>query len=143
MFRIVRAALLTLLLATPGCRNDGSGAPKPSVEPSPAASATNRDLEPADNEFPAAGACGEAQGAYGTMTFNPDIPNPRCLIVHEDQQLKVVNRREEPLVIDLGRVKGTVAPGKEMVIGPRFGDYLAPGVHVLTDFGGEIWLKPR
>jgi hypothetical protein len=93
---------------------------------------------------PAAGICGEAQGTVVTMTIYPDIPDPRCVVVRADQQLRVVNRREETLEISLGQLTATLEPGAEYTFELPFGRLLLPGVHVLgvsPCCGGEIWLK--
>jgi hypothetical protein len=92
---------------------------------------------------PAAGICGEAQGTVVTMTINPDIPDPRCVVVRPDQKLRVVNRRDETLGISLGRLSVTLEPGTEHTFEQPFGHLLLPGVHslgVTPCCGGEIWL---
>ena len=93
---------------------------------------------------PAAGICGEAQGTVVTMTINPDIPDPRCVVVRPDQNLRVVNRRDETLGVSLGRLSATLEPGTEHTFEQPFGHLLLPGVHSLgvrPCCGGEIWLK--
>jgi hypothetical protein len=72
--------------------------------------------------------------------------DPRCLIVTADQRLKVVNKTKKSVQIDLGpQVSTRLRPGREIVLGPKFGDYLARGVHFLEEsaFEGdpEIWFK--
>lgn len=93
---------------------------------------------------PAAGICGQSQGSVVTMTINPDIPDPRCVVVRPDQQLRVVNGRSETLEISLGQLSATLQPGAEHTFDQPFGQLLLPGVHVLgvsPCCGGEIWLK--
>ena len=78
------------------------------------------------------------------MAINPDIPDPRCVVVHPEQQLRVVNRRGEILEISLGESTATLEPGAEHTFELPFGQLLLPGVHVLgvsPCCGGEIWLK--
>jgi hypothetical protein len=114
--------------------------PTTSVPSSPAA------LNPADSDAPASSICAEAQGPYGIFMFDEFGSDPRCLIVTADQQLKVVNKTKKSVQVDLGpQVSARLRPGREMVLGPRFGDYLARGVHFLEEsaFEGdpEIWFK--
>ena len=103
-------------------------------------------LTPADRDAPAASICAEAQGPYGIFMFDEFGFDPRCLIVTADQQLKVVNKTSKLVQVVLGpQVSARLRPGREMVLGPRFGDYLARGVHFLEEsaFEGdpEIWFK--
>jgi hypothetical protein len=95
-------------------------------------------------ESPAAGICGELEGEIVTMTINPDMPDPRCLRVHGEQRLRVVNQRGETLEIALGRATASLQPGAEITFERSFGELLLPGVHALQVFpccGGEIVLS--
>lgn len=96
-------------------------------------------------QSPAAGICGEPTSEDTVQVeIWPDIPSPRCLVVHGDQYLRIMNRTDEPLVISLGRLAGSALPGEAITLELPFGQYLEPGVHVVlaTPFGGpEIWLK--
>lgn len=131
----------------------GSTSPEPS-SPEPETSSVTTipvspppvALTPADSATPAASICAEAQGPYGIFMFDEFGSDPRCLIVTAAQQLKVVNKTKESVQVDLGpQVSARLRPGREMVLGPRFGDYLARGVHFLEEsaFEGdpEIWFK--
>jgi hypothetical protein len=78
------------------------------------------------------------------MTLEPGIPNPRCLIVHSGQRLRVVNLIGADVSISLGRFSLPLPANGETVIGPTFEEYLMPGVHVLQVdpcCGGELWLQ--
>jgi len=124
--------------SSPG--SETSSVPTIPVSPPPVA------LTPADSDTPAASICAEAQGPYGIFMFDEFGSDPRCLIVTADQQLKVVNKTRMTVQVDLGpQVSTRLRPGREMVLGPRFGDYLARGVHFLEEsaFEGdpEIWFK--
>jgi hypothetical protein len=115
------------------------------LEPSPSLPAdTPVQLATSVASQPAAGICGESEGTVVTMTINPDIPDPRCLVVRPDQKLRVINRRDETLEISLGQLSATLEPGAEHTFEQPFGQLLLPGVHLLSVSpccGGEIWLK--
>ena len=125
-----------------------SSSPETATSPVPTTSVPSPPaaLNPADADTPASSICAEAQGPYGIFMFDEFGSDPRCLIVTADQQLKVVNKTKKSVQVDLGpQVNARLRPGREMVLGPRFGDYLARGVHFLEEsaFEGdpEIWFK--
>ena len=96
------------------------------------------------SESPAAGICPEAEGSIVTMTIRPDIPDTRCMIVHKDQRLRVVNEREISLEVALGRLTANIDPGESVTFDTSFGDLLMQGVHyLLVDpcCGGSLWLQ--
>jgi hypothetical protein len=83
-------------------------------------------------DSPAAGICAEAPGeAVISVEIFPDIPSPRCLKVTADQKLQVINRTDSALQLSLGRLEQKLQPQAETVLDAPFGDYLAPGVHIL------------
>lgn len=96
------------------------------------------------SDSPAAGICGEAEGELATMTLLPGIPDPRCLIVHANQRLRVVNRTEGKVEISLAGMTQTLDPGGSYTFESELGKLLQPGVHALgvdPCCGGELWLK--
>jgi len=96
------------------------------------------------SDSPAAGICGEAEGDLVTMTLLPGIPDPRCLIVHANQRLRVVNRTEGTVKVSLAGVTQTLNPDGSYTFESEFGELLQPGVHALgvdPCCGGELWLK--
>lgn len=162
--KVAQRIVATLLLAIPtaACASKSTfedpqasnGAPTESSLPEPETSSVPTipvspppvALTPADSETPAATICAEAQGPYGIFMFDEFGSDPRCLIVTADQRLKVVNKTKKSVQIDLGpQVSTRLRPGREIVLGPKFGDYLARGVHFLEEsaFEGdpEIWFK--
>lgn len=93
---------------------------------------------------PAAGICAEFEGEIVIMTINPDIPDPRCIKVRPAQKLTVINHRGETLQVRIGPFETTILPEDQYLFDQPFGDYLAPGVHVLDVFpccGGELVLS--
>jgi hypothetical protein len=128
------------------CRSvaGGDGGVVP-IEQSPADLEEQPKLAPPDADAPASESCAEAQGAEAVVSFNASFPDPRCLIVTADQHLRIVNRLNKEVRVELGSVVFIVGPGFEGAVGPRFGDYLAPGVHFLEEsaYEGdpEIWLR--
>jgi hypothetical protein len=82
-------------------------------------------------QSPAAGICAEFDGPWVTITVRPDIPDPRCALIRPEQMLEVVNQREETLSIRIGYLEVELAPGESHKFEVPFGDYLAPGVHVI------------
>lgn len=115
--------------------------------------AAHSDLIPADAQMPASGVCGPVVGALVVITANPDTPSPRCVTVSGTQHLKVVNASNQ-----FGQTGKTITvsfaafPPRQVAVGASttfdqdFGNYLAPGVHVLhiSLYGGEgaeLWLR--
>ena len=80
-------------------------------------------------QSPAAGICAEISEDIVIVTINPDIPDPRCSVIHPEQKLEVINHREETLEIKIGQLEATLAPGESHLFDLAFRDYLAPGVH--------------
>jgi len=93
---------------------------------------------------PAAGICADPAGDQVVMTLEPGIPDPRCLIVHSGQRLRVVNHTGADVVIAIGPFSFPMPANSETTIGPTFGEYLLSGVHALRAdpcCGGELWLR--
>ena len=96
------------------------------------------------SQEPAAGICDGFDGPVVEFRIEPGIPDPRCARVRPDQHLKVVNKTDGPLDLMIGTYSSHLEPGGETVIDTPFGDYLAPGVHllqVLPCCGPELWLE--
>jgi hypothetical protein len=83
------------------------------------------------SQEPAAGICGSFEGEWVVITVNPDIPDPRCAIINPDQMLKVVNGRQVTLQVSIADMTTTIEPGGEHTFDTPFGQYLAPGVHLI------------
>lgn len=95
-------------------------------------------------DSPAAGICVEFDGEVVTITIFPDIPDPRCTIIRPDQILQVVNQRGEDITIRLGQHQAQIGHDESATFDQPFGDYLAPGVHLIEVqpcCGAELWLK--
>jgi hypothetical protein len=95
-------------------------------------------------DTPAAGICAEFEGEIVTMTINPDMPDPRCIIVKPDQRLRVVNNLESEIQASLGSLSSSIVPDDDYTFEKTFGELLLPGVHslgVTPCCGGSIWLK--
>ncbi len=96
------------------------------------------------SQQPAAGICGRAEGDIVVITINPDVPDPRCVIIAPDQILKVVNNRDEDIQVSLGVFNASIPKGEDSVAELPFGDFLAPGVHVIEVSpccGASLWLQ--
>ncbi len=147
--RAVRTLPLSPLLAVAAVLlsacGTGRGEGTVVIEQSPEQKEERPKLAPPNADQPVSGSCAEAQGAEAVVSFNASFPDPRCLIVKGDQRLRIVNRLNKEIQVGLGAVSVIVGPGFDGVIGPRFGDYLEPGVHFLREsaYGGEpeIWLR--
>lgn len=96
------------------------------------------------SDQPAAGICAEYPGeTVVTVEIMPDIPAPRCLKVTPDQRLRVINRANASLALQLGNLSASLQPEADYTFDQPFGNLLAPGVHLLDAspyFGPEIWL---
>lgn len=93
---------------------------------------------------PAAGICGETpELEIVEAQVWPDIPSPRCLRVLPDQRLRLVNRTPEAIRWELGAFAGIIDTQSEAILPQPFGQFLAPGVHILQTSpysGPEIWV---
>jgi hypothetical protein len=120
--------------------------------PTPSATPT-RSLVPADSQYPAAGVCAYATGTVVTVTMNPDVPMPRCVSLHPDQRLRVVNDStllgSPPVTITVtwaDYAPRVLRPGESTTFEEPAGSYLAVGVHRVHTpplYGGsaaEVWL---
>jgi hypothetical protein len=110
-------------------------------------------LVPADAQSPAAGGCGNATNGIAEVALNPDVPSPRCIIVHDTDHLRVKNNFAFAVRVDDGGGSFTVQPGASETGMKALGGYWATGVHRLKIFnaatnaalyggsGPEIWLQ--
>lgn len=118
------------------------------TSPAPASTATpppaTHELATPVAQEPAAGICASFEGQVAEFRIEPGIPNPRCAKVRADQLLKVVNGTDGAVDVMIGTYQAHLEPGDEYAIDTPFGDYLAPGVHllqVLPCCGPEIVLE--
>jgi len=141
-FLIGVACNTATLASTPSTAAPRSSTPEPTL--TTAASTATTELATPVSQEPAAGICGSVDGAVVEFRIEPGIPDPRCARVRPDQHLKVVNKTDGPLDLMIGTYSSHLEPGGETVIDAPFGDYLAPGVHllqVLPCCGPELWLE--
>lgn len=128
---------VTFALVSLACRLGGA-LPTPSLTESIAPRATPYASQPA------AGICAEASGPEVVILLEPGIADPRCVVVEGGQRLRVVNRTGGEVAVSLGPLAFPLPANGETTIGPTFGEYLLPGVHLLTVdpcCGGELWLQ--
>ena len=100
-------------------------------------------VEPAIGQGTAAPCSSFAQGRVGRIRLASDTPEPRCIRLHPDQRLRIVNisgaRGQHPRVatIDLGPHHTSLAQGEGATFG-AVGHYLAAGDHVIRTslYGG-------
>lgn len=109
-------------------------------------------LVPADQQQPTHGACARSTGPLVTIKTNPDTPAPICTTVHPHQKLRVVNTSDRfgfdgiPVTVAFADFRTrTLDLGESTIFDSRFGQFLAPGVHMvrISLYGGrgaEIWL---
>jgi hypothetical protein len=93
---------------------------------------------------PAAGICATFDGPSVEITINGDIPSPHCAIIRPDQLLTIINATSSTIHVSIGEFSSTILPGKQYSIDLPFGEYLAPGVHLISVtpyFGAELWLE--
>lgn len=91
--------------------------------------------EPAEPKG-AAGVCGRAMGGTPTLTIEPDVPSPRCMVVSPRQRLRVVNETDADgkgatIVVDFAGFHAAVPPGGSVILAAPLGTYLKPGSHFL------------
>lgn len=147
---VATMGLLIAILAA-ACGGGGSASPTATSSPlatgTPTATPTSAELQPADSEFPAAGACAEPPaGDVVTWTVDLGIPSPRCNQIRPDQHVRFVNATDESIEIQFASEHLTIAPGEAGEVAAPVGTYLAPGVHVAhtSTYGGEsgpeVWV---
>jgi hypothetical protein len=153
---IAIAMMFTLVVATAALAGCGSGddeaaTPATTTTTQPpattaATATTATTLAPAESPGPAAGFCAAAAREFAAVTMEPGVPNPRCQYVTADERLRLTNAFDHPIDVTIGGVTATLQPGETQTVGPSFGSYLAPGVHVAHSaaYGGsgpELWLQ--
>ena len=97
------------------------------------------------SDSPAAGICAEFDGETVFIKINPDMPDPRCAMLHYGQKLEVSNNRAEVLQVEIGGLEATIQPGESYLFDVPLSDYLLSGVHTINVdpcCGAELWLKP-
>lgn len=142
-----------LLVALVGCGRDAPHLVEPKTTTTHAfvtvpGSATSTSLIASDASTPAAGTCGNApSGGAAVITLNPDIPSPRCVIVHSLNQLTFVNGTDEVVTVNVGYDSATLDPHESHAFPQNLGDHWSPGVHridtgtLYAGSGPEVWLQ--
>ncbi len=130
---------LAAMLSTPALANRVPGQVIPVLHPT-------SSKTPADATQPAAGICPRATADPVTITIAVDMPQPRCVAVSSGQRLRLVNNATQ-VKVQLGPFSSDLGPGQSVIFDRPFGDYLDPGVHIVTTstYGGsgpEVWLQP-
>jgi hypothetical protein len=144
---LVAGIVCIAVLAGCGSGDDETATPVPSTTTTQApATTTITTLAPSESPGPAAGGCAPAAAEFATVTMEPGVPVPRCQYVTAGERLQLTNMFDQPIEVTIGGVDATLAAGETRTVGPRFGSYLAPGVHVVHSpaYGGsgpELWLR--
>jgi hypothetical protein len=95
------------------------------------------------SQEPAAGICASFDGELIEIRINADIPDPRCARVTPGQRLKVINATAGQIQVRIGPYEAEIDAGGEHHFDIPFGQYIAPGVHLLQVrpcCGPELWL---
>ncbi len=106
-------------------------------------------LEAPDSLTPAAGICRATTGPIAVVVWvgGDDVPQPRCMIVSNNQRLGVQNRTAAPINVVLGHLVDTsIAPGQTYILRDPVGMHLAPGVHSLIftrSSSADIWVDAK
>jgi hypothetical protein len=166
---VKRLAASLLLLALVACGRDAPKLTEPNTVPTtngstiqstPTSTAqtttslvAGSGLVPPDSQTPAAGTCPTATGGATDIVLSPDIPNPRCTIVHETDHLRVTNHFDVHVFVDDGGGGFDLATNESYTVPKALGGYWAFGVHRLKIsnadthamlYGGsgpEVWLQ--
>jgi hypothetical protein len=119
----------------------------------PARSSPRASLVPPDATAPAASACDRATQQIVTITVDPDVPQPRCVSVSAQQELRVVNRsnavgqRGSTITVRWADFSARTVPvGATTLYTQPFGAYLEGGVHDLHvslygSSSAQVWLR--
>lgn len=101
-------------------------------------------IKSADNNAPASGICGDAQGDPVNIILGTDASGMplagRCMIVNSAQRIKLVNQSVNPVKLRLMEYPITLPVGGELLLDRTVGQYLALGVHFLP-MGPELWVE--
>jgi hypothetical protein len=144
---VMGTVILAACVSFEGSNQNPTGSPHasstPSLETESVPTKTPSLATPVSQE-PAAGICGSFEGEWVVITIYPDIADPRCTIITPNQMLKVVNQRQETIQVSIANMEATIEPGGEHTFDTPFGQYLAPGVHLIEVkpcCGASLWLK--
>jgi hypothetical protein len=149
--RYVAAA--SLLLALVGCGREEPHLVPPKTTVTQALATipdapTSTTLIPSDASSPAAGTCANAPATGATqIVLNPDVPSPRCVIVHAANQLDFTNNTDAAQSVSTGYDSVTIQPHESHLFTQRVGDEWEPGVHridtgpLYAGSGPEVWLQ--
>jgi hypothetical protein len=108
-------------------------------------------VEKAEGSTPAAGICPEGPEPVRTVQLRVDTPEPRCVVLHPNQRLRLINKTDagsgaEPTTvrIEFAGFKAKLAPGQAAIFDAPAGSYLAKGTHgmeVVGAPGPQVWVK--
>jgi hypothetical protein len=145
--------LLTVAIVS-GCGSSESGtSSSPSTGAQPQASASSAQpvattarigrspaahgREPGTPGHPASPVCGHSAGSIVNVALEPDVPQPRCVQVSANQELRLVNRTgdfgAQPSVasVRFAGFRARIEPNHAVIFAEPFGDYLMPGTHAV------------
>lgn len=136
--------LVALSLVLAGCGGtDDSASPRPSSsdaspQGTPGYAISGAKAQPDYTGPGAAGVCPVNDGEIASVSFEQDVPSPRCLVVSGPQRLRVTNNLEETVVARLGGAEINLPAGSTVTLVESFSEYLEPGGYYLkTDvYGG-------
>ena len=123
--------------------NDGSAPPRASLTPvetssSPAATGTDSagytlrgpKAKPSFIGPGAAGVCADGDEIV-KITFETDVPSPRCTFVLGSQRLRVTNHFDKTVTATLGPLTIVLPRGATVTVKETFDTYLEPGGHFM------------
>ena len=140
------ASGVILILGLSACQSTGTEVTPTVPIPTITVNLQSKILATPYAQKPAAGICGGFEAEMVVITLYPDIPDPRCSKVREDQKLTIINQTQNTLEVSIGMFTTKLEPGGETIIDTPFGEYLAPGVHhlqVSPCCGPELWLEGK
>jgi peptidoglycan hydrolase-like protein with peptidoglycan-binding domain len=117
----------------------------PTVTPEPAP--VDGEAAPGEATTPAAGICPQATGPVVVIHLGADVASPRCIAVHPDHRLSVVNDGHDAVTVNLAELSIALGPGNVSRFERPIGEYLTPGVHTIhvsrfDGSGPQLWLRP-
>jgi hypothetical protein len=138
--------------AAPGQREPQAGASQagpPTVRVARAKSVSG--VEKAGGRTPAAGVCPEGDEPVMTVDLHIDTPEPRCVVLHSSQRLRLVNLtgvgpggKATAVRVDFAGFTAKLAPGQAAIFDAPAGSYLAAGTHGMEVKGApgpQVWVK--
>jgi peptidoglycan hydrolase-like protein with peptidoglycan-binding domain len=102
---------------------------------------------PPEADAPAAGVCGEQSTPIVTVKIDDELGDPRCLVVHRNQRLRIENVASHDVTFFVAEFQTFLPAGQTSFDDRPIGEYLGDGVHTIhvarfDGAGPQLWVRP-